>query len=169
MKRTRHLILFVLAAVLWAVPPAWAQRVLASTTTSAAVTQTTQVIPLTATTNIAVGDLIYVDRELMQVNAKTTTQATVTRGVQGTQPMAHSTSEQVLVMPSGADWHATDPDFGALCLRGTGQAAVSPWVNVRTGTIWNCLNPTVGSSASSTWNATNTMLITYNSVQNGTQ
>jgi len=51
-----------------------------------------------------------------------------------------------------------DPDYGADCTRGTGQAAVSPWPNTRTGVIWLC---TAGGTA---WQATSTVPLTYNSI-----
>ncbi len=165
MIRLRAFALILLAALLWA-PPAWAQRVLNSTTTAGAVTATATTVPITSTTNIAVGASLFVDRELMQVNSVTTGFVTVTRGVQGTQASAHSTSEQVLIFPNNGDWKTVDPDFGADCVRGTGQAAVLPWVNVRSGIIWNCY--ALSATATGTWRGTVTAAIVYNSVNNGT-
>lgn len=68
--------------------PAVAQTTLNSTTLSAALPATGNQIALTSATNVAVKDIVFIDREAMQVNTITPT-VTVTRGVQGTAARAH--------------------------------------------------------------------------------
>lgn len=97
-NRIRIRILAFLAALAVNVAPAFAQTTLNSTTTTAAVTATQQLIPLTSVTNISVGsraglgDLVFFDREAAQVNAIDTVGLTVTvrRGVLGTLASAHA-------------------------------------------------------------------------------
>ena len=94
---TRFRTLTTVAFALALSAPAVAQTTLNSTTTTAAVNATQQIIPLTATTSIAApgvntgGDYLFMDREVMQVNALDTVAltATVRRGVAGTQAAGH--------------------------------------------------------------------------------
>jgi hypothetical protein len=162
MKRMMRASVLTLVVLLTGLTPAWAQRVLGTTTTSAAWTQTATTVALTSTTNVTVGDSLWLDSELVSVSAKTTTTVTVQRGVQGTRAQAHASGERVFILPSNGDFRTTDPDYGAACTRGVGQAAVLPWINARTGTIWNCW------AQDSTWHGTNTGFITWNSTTDGT-
>lgn len=106
MIRVRTFLVGVLVA-LGAAAPAFAQTTLNSTTTTAAVTATQQVIPLTSVTNIStgsragLGDLIFFDREAAQVNAIDTTALTVTvrRGAVGTLAAAHASGVVVWTGP----------------------------------------------------------------------
>lgn len=107
MKALRSFILALAAVVVGSVP-AFAQTTLNSTTTTAAVTATQQIIPLTSVTSISAGsrnvagDLLWIDAEAMQVNALDTVAltATVTRGVRGTGARAHVSGVVVWTGPA---------------------------------------------------------------------
>jgi hypothetical protein len=76
--------------------PTWAQTSLNSTTLSAAVSSlSAQTIPLASVANVAVGDLLFVDREAMQVNTVATGVVTVRRGVEGTASSTHASGALV--------------------------------------------------------------------------
>lgn len=156
--------LVILAALLLTqTAPAYAQRIITSTTLTPAISATTTTFVVGSLTNVAVGQFAFADSELMQVTAINTTAVSVTvqRGVGGTRAQAHAAAERIFIT-AGGDYRTTDPDYGAACTRGTGQAAVLPWINTRNGNVWSCLGN------NSTWNGTNTMLLTYNSIQTGT-
>lgn len=78
--------LLALALVAGLAPQTFAQTTLNSTTTTAAVDTSQTVIPLTAVTNIAVGDTAVIDGEAMAISAVDTTALTITvrRGTSGT-------------------------------------------------------------------------------------
>lgn len=89
----RRLSLSVLV-LLAASVPLQAQTALNSTTLSAAIADnTTQVISLASTTNVSVGDLLFVDREAMLVQTVSPTK--VTRGTRGTPATPHVTAALV--------------------------------------------------------------------------
>lgn len=104
--------LFALATLMLAVGPAMtvpvhAQATVNSTTTALAVTATALSVRLTSTSTVTVGQLIYIDRELMSVNAVSSPNVTVTRGVNGTRAYAHAAGAVVFTGPpdyfSGAE------------------------------------------------------------------
>lgn len=159
--KTFRMMLIGLAVVFAFANQAAAQRIIVSTTLSANLGATDTTVSLTATTSVAAGQFAFVDRELMRVNSVDTTAGTmnVQRGQGGTAAAAHDNTERIFIT-AGGDYRTTDPDYGADCTRGVGQAAVSPWINTRNGNISNCL-------ATGVWNATNTQLLTYNSITTG--
>lgn len=153
----------LLAAVLMAVPAmASAQVIVTRTTLTNAISQTQTAFLVASATDFAAGGLLWVDREVMAIRSVSGLVITVSRGQMGTDAQAHAASETVFVsvaltLPA---WHANaDPDYGAACVRGQGQAAILPWFNANTGTVWSCQG--------TTWNGTNTAPITFNSVQFG--
>lgn len=156
----RSLILAVILLVL----PSWAaaQALVTRTTLSNAITATQTTFAVASATDFAAGAYLWVDREVMVVRSVSSTNITVTRGQMGTVAAAHAASETIFVSTATtvSAWHvAGDPDYGATCTRGTGQASVLPWFNAATGVVWSC--------QTTTWNGTNTALITYNSIQFG--
>lgn len=86
MKRFRASLTLAVALLLLGGSALHAQTAVNSTSTTAALTPTQQIVPLTSVTNVALNDLIFIDREAAQVNAIDTTALTVTvrRGVYGT-------------------------------------------------------------------------------------
>lgn len=166
MKTTLRTILCTAALLLAFAWPASAQRLLTTTTLNANVAAADNTITVTSTTGFTVGQLIFVDWELMRIQsmngvAGTATIVTVTRGVDGTARRAHDNAERILVSVINTDFHNTDPDFGADCTRGSGQAAISPWVNTTTGNIFMC-----GASGGSgtAWTVTNVIPLTNGSI-----
>ena len=159
--KTFRMMLIGLAALLALSSPAYAQRLLDNTTLAANLSDTATTVTLTSNDAAAVGEFIVADREVMRITSVSTTDETVTvqRGQGGTAAGAHDNAETAFVV-AGGDLKTVDPSYGADCTRGTGQAAVLPWINTRNGNIWKCL-------PSGVWNGTNTMLLTYNSIQTG--
>lgn len=111
----------------------------------------------------AVGQCLYVERELMQITAISSTRATVIRGTGGTGAALHPTAAVVFTGPCNA-FKAADPvstagvsgslpSLKACTLASMGSR---PFINVLNGNVWLCI--------SSVWTATNAMVITYNSV-----
>lgn len=160
MKTLRSILI---AVALLALPAlASAQAIVTKTTLSNAITATQTTFVVASATDFAAGAYLWADREVMQVRSVSGTNITVTRGQMGTSVAAHAASETLFVSTATtvSAWHvAGDPDYGATCTRGTGQASVLPWFNAATGTVWSC--------QTTTWNGTNTALITFNSVQFG--
>lgn len=153
-----------LVLLTWAVP-AHAQRLLTTTTTAAAVAQGDDTLTVASSTGFTVGQLIFIDWEVMRIQnlngvAGTSTLINVQRGVDGTGRRGHSTSERIIVTANNTDFHNTDPSFGEACARGSGEAAILPWINVRTGNIFTCGQ--VGGAT--VWSTTNTLKITYDSI-----
>lgn len=157
-------ILLTLALVLTLAAPSLAQTYLTTTTLSSAVVSTTaDTVVLASATNVAVGGVLYVDRELMQVIAVSGTTIRVTRGQQGTKAAPHGASSTVIVGPvaslqaSGpyglASFGQADPPMGSCT---TSAYRYLPIVNVVTGDVWSCR--WVGSSTTKVWAATNIVM-----------
>lgn len=161
--KTMRFVLIGLAVLVLGTAPAFAQRTLTNTTLAANLSATATQATLTSVTGVTVGQFGYLDRELVQITAVDTTNAIITiqRGQGGTQAAAHDNAERIFIA-NGGDYKTIDPDYGQDCNRGVAQAAVLPWINTRTGNIWNC---PLGTDRA--WNGTNTMGLTYNSTQTG--
>lgn len=161
-------ILLAVALTLSAAQPAEAQRILSTTTLSAAVTATATTITVDSATGVVAGRFLFVDWEVMRIISVDGTTVTVGRGAlsrvtgQGSIATAHASGERVILSGNNSpgDFHDNDPNFGSVCVRGVGQAAVLPWVNISSGTIWSC--PDI--SGDDIWRATNVMPVTYNSI-----
>ncbi len=160
MKNLRYILLAVSLVALPAL--ASAQAIVTRTTLSNAITATQTTFAVASATDFAAGGFLWADREVMQVRSVSGTNITVLRGQMGTVAASHAASETIFVSTAAtvSAWHArADPDYGAACVRGVGQAGVLPWFNAATGTVWSC--------QTTTWNGTNTALITFNSIQFG--
>lgn len=155
MKLIRYFL--IAACALCVTATAHAQTTATRTTLAADLSATATVMSVTSATGFTVGNFVYADAEQMLIRAISGTSITVQRGVNGTAARAHDNAEVVL---TGASDHfkTNDPDFGADCTRGSGQAAYLPWVNVRTGVVWGCY-PAAGG-----WIGTTTQVITFNSI-----
>src|SRR5690348_17187668 len=149
MTNLRNFIAASVVAVLLSIG-AFAQQqgsqTLTSTTLGAAVTTTYGTsINLASLTNVTATDAIqtvlWVDNEAMAVTMNgvpsSGTSVTVTRGAYGTIASTHA---------SGALVYVTRPNLiqdydptGGGCTRGSGLAAVLPWIDVRNGNISDCL------------------------------
>ena len=125
-----------LAAVLLLVAqPLFAQTTLNSTTTTAALTATQQIIPLTSVTNIAAKDFLFLDRELAQVQScdSTALNCTVTRGRQSTRGRAHASG--VVVYTGVASRFYLDDVVGTCTA--TAEEFL-PHINITNGNIYQC-------------------------------
>lgn len=158
----RLLRFYVLSAVVVVglAQPLAAQTVATTTTLAANATATDTVITVTSATGFTVGDYVWADYEQMLIRAISGTRITVQRGVNGTAARAHDNTERVIEGPSD-HFKTNDPDFGADCARGVGQAAYSPWINVRNGYVWMCGESGGGGTA---WTATVVAPLTLNSI-----
>ena len=161
---TMRTILCAAALVLLGALPAQAQRLLTTTTITENLAATDDTMTVSSSTGFTVGQLVLIDLEVVRITSLNGTAGTsplisIQRGVDGTNARAHDDDERLIVTLQNNDFKQQDPDWGADCTRGTGQAAVLPWVNSRTGVVWSCDRP-----AATEWTATNTMPITYNSI-----
>ena len=164
--KTMRTILMTLGLLVLAAWPAQAQRLLTTTTLNANLAATDATMTVSSSTGFTVGQLALIDAEVVRITnlngvAGTSTLISITRGVDGTQQRAHDNAERMIVTLQNNDFHNTDPDYGADCVRGAGQAAISPWANTRTGVIFMCGESSAGGTA---WTATSTIPLTYGSI-----
>ncbi len=160
----------LLAVLVWAAPAQAQNATLNNTTLNGAITSPsassfvlTSVSPSTGAIAPAAGQCLYVDHELMQITAISSTRVTVIRGTGGTGAGLHQTSAVVFTGACG-NFKAADPvasaglggSFPSLKACTTATMGVRPWINVLSGNIWTCYN--------STWSASNVMVIAYNSI-----
>jgi hypothetical protein len=142
--------LWLLAALLAlvAVPAAQAQTILNSTTTTAAIDDRAQVLPLTAVTNISAGsrnlagDVVWFydgTAEAAQVNAVDTTAKTVTlrRGTDGTRTFAHASGVTVFTGPRQR--FSFNQHWGSCT---AGNIDFLPKINLNTGDVFDCVGVT---------------------------
>ncbi len=170
MNRLLKTIIVIVGLLGWA-SVAQAQTILSNTTLNGAITSpsATSFVLTSASASVttaaapAAGQCLYVEREMMQITAISSTRVTVIRGTGGTGAAIHPTSAVVF---TGAcnNFRQTDP-FAAAGTGGstpslkpctTASMQVRPFINVLNGNIWLC--------KSSSWKATNAAIITYNSV-----
>jgi hypothetical protein len=157
MRTLKPLLLIALLTV--GLAPAVSAQTLASTTTLAAnLSATAQTMSVSSATGFSVGRSALIDFEVVQITSVNGTTIGIIRGQQGTASQAHDNTERIIV---GAINHfqMTDPNFGADCTRGAGQATYLPWINVLTGTVWQC-----DAFLDNRWSATRTQPITFNSI-----
>lgn len=137
--RSRLTLVALLAALVATLGlPLLAQTTVNSTTLSAAVTSlTTQRITLTSVTNVAVGDVLFTDREAMLVQAIDTTAllATVTRGYAGTRAAEHANTS---VVWSGPARRFYSSNVAGVCTA-TAEAFL-PHIVLPDGNIYQCAN-----------------------------
>jgi hypothetical protein len=146
-------VVVALAVLLGGTAPLYAQTVLNTTTTTAAIsTNSQQAVALTATTGVTAAgngaNLVYllIDRELMRVSAIDTVAkvATVVRGDASSRAVPHVSGATVWVVPGAALYSAIP---SGQCTR-TNLAYVpyvvgaSPGLGAEAGTLWDCLGVT---------------------------
>lgn len=142
--------LVVLLAVL--AGTAGAQVSLTSTTLATAITSpAVQQITVASTSGISVGNLLFVDREAMQVLSIAGSVLTVARGQSPVIATAHVSGATVLAGPP-SHFYNFSPKLGTPC---TPTATdVTPWVNLQDGSQYTCTGspsvwaPSGGASAS---------------------
>lgn len=89
--------------------------------------------------------LVYVDRELMRVQAVSGTTITVQRGLQRTAIAAHLSGALVWVGPA-TSFAQTDPIPGN-CTSAAASQQYSPVINVVNGNMWECTSITTAANA----------------------
>lgn len=149
--------------------PAYAQRELTQTTLNANLSASDAAMTVTSSTGFVVGQLALIDYEVVRITnlngtAGTSTLIGIQRGVDGTRAAAHDTAKSIWITQQNNDFKQVDPDWSADCTRGTGQAAILPWPNTRTGVLWDCGRALSDLTASGRWTATSPLPITYNSI-----
>ena len=158
-------ILCAAVLVLLSAWPAYAQRELTTTTLNANLAADDTLMTVTSSTGFTVGQLVIIDYEVVRIQelvngaAGTATIVRIGRGVDGTRAAAHDNAKRIWISTQNNDFKQVDPDWSADCTRGTGQGSVLPWVNTRSGTIWEC-----DALQTARWSATNALPITYNSI-----
>lgn len=125
------------------------QNTLTPDYTTAAVTATSNVVPIHSASGITsgaltsgtVGSILFfpVSGEAMQVRSISGTNLTVTRGVMSTTPAAHISGEAVYYGAPNL-FYNTDPS--GTCT--VGSTWVAPWINVQANRMWTCSAQTVG-------------------------
>jgi len=130
MKKT----LLTLSIVFGLALASFGQATLTQTTLSAKVDNQTTTIPLTSATGVvATSTVLFVDSELMYVNAINSTTAKVTRGYGGSVAKAHRSGSMVLLGPP--NYFFVNTPSGACT---STNLAVLPAVNTQTGLQWDC-------------------------------
>jgi hypothetical protein len=141
------------------VQPVSAQTVANTTTLSAALTSTASVMSVTSNTGFTVNNYAYIDGEAVRITSVSGTSIGIVRGQLGGSPaQAHANSDRVITGASG-HFQSRDPDYGAACTKGEGDAAFQPWINVLNGLVWTC-----DELSTNDWAATKTAPITYDSI-----
>lgn len=136
--------------------------VLSNTTLNGALSATTTSVVLTSASastgssegSAAVGQCLFVDRELMRITAVSGTTMTVTRALVGNSP--HATAA-VVYRGACARFQTNDPVPSGNLSCATQQP--SPWVNVNNGNVWWC-GP---DGSSNKWYGTNAAPFAYGS------
>lgn len=115
--------------------PSFAQTTVASTTFSAAVDATQQVVTVASGTDIDADDLLFADREVMIVRSRSGTSVTVRRGQMGTGARAHA-SGAIVYFGAANNFNANEVVAGSTC---TSTAEIYlPRIVIPTGNVYQC-------------------------------
>lgn len=145
MNKTFSATLLVLAALLGAVLPGQAQTLLVPTTLSSAMSDGAVKLAVVASgTNCVAGNMLYVDRELMQIQSvATTTSLTVRRGASGTTASPHASSAPAVCgVPQAfapTSYARVDPLGNPIGSCTRGNQLYLPVFNVKAGSVSDCL------------------------------
>lgn len=128
----------------------YATVTLASTTFASPVSRDDLTVPVSSTTNIVPGQMLFADRELMKVLSIGITSGInrtvkVLRGVNGTHTQAHAAGQNVTIgLPN--QFYTYDP-------RGSPpqEVLVSPHINVVTGDFWVVLGDDGPPQSANSW------------------
>lgn len=132
MKTFRTLMLSALLG-LTCVASVLAQTAVNATTLSAAITNTQTTVTVASASTMAVGDVVFVDREAMKIVSLSSTTLRVIRAQQGTAGMAHASA--ALVYSGTPDRFGTTQPSGA-CTRSAEQFL--PRILPALGQVWDC-------------------------------
>lgn len=128
----------LLSILLFVAAPLFGQTALTSTTLSSAITTTNgQSVVVASATGITAGSTqIYVDQELMDVRAVSSTVLTVVRGAGGTRAATHASSATAYYGAPNTSFVVRDPV--GTCT--STNYPVLPVIAVSSGRRWNCIN-----------------------------
>ncbi len=112
---------------------ALAQATINQTTLSAAVSASTNTIVLASAATVVAGQLVYIDREALLIQAVSSTTLTVQRGVNGTLAARHASGAAVFTGPQN---YFYGNDVTGPCTATTEVAL--PHINVASGNIFDC-------------------------------
>lgn len=159
MTNTIRRILLTVTLCLGMAPALSAQTLITNTTLAAALSATAQTMTVASATGFTVGNNAWIDQELVQITSVNGVAIGIQRGQTGTAARAHANARRVLT-GNIAHFQQTDPlTLNGTCARGAGEAAFSPWINVRTGVISVC-----GAFTATAWTQTLTAPLTLNSI-----
>ena len=138
MNKIRSLLLALLLVV-FAPIVALGQTALTATTVSEAVDATETRINIASTTNVAVDDIAFLDREAMLVVAVNTTQViiTVQRGYAGTVADDHANSTPIFIDRPN---RFISTDLAGACTAGSEFPNFTPLINISNGKRYDCIN-----------------------------
>lgn len=156
----KRIIGFVLAVLVFAAGPAFAQRELSHTTLSQAITSqssSADQVRIASLTGVTAGSTsLWIDHEMMTVLRILNTITfivQVQRGSNGTRAELHASAAVVTVVPAGA---VTAVDYVGACTQGSGEDALfEPLINATLGHMGRC--------RTSKWIWSDTLTLTYNS------
>lgn len=98
-----------------------------------------RLITLTVADSVSVGDVVFVDQEAMvaQVVNTTTEVVTVARGALGTAAAQHL-DDSIVWTGAANRFYFNDPKAGRCAPNSAYPGGYYPWINVLTGSIWEC-------------------------------
>ena len=144
MRNLKSILLPVVLAALLAVN-GYGQATPNSTTLSAAVNATTDVINVASASGVTVGDLAFVDKEAMSVLVINGTALTVERGVDGTLASSHTSGETIYI-DSPTYFHSGGRPIAGGIRAGLAGSCTSteelalPFIDTPTGDLYRCTN-----------------------------
>lgn len=129
------------------VAPVYAQTTINTTTLATAVTSVSATsVAVASASTIAVGQQLYIDKEVMVVTAINGTQLTVTRGMAGTASAKHASGRVVYSGP--ANYFVQTSPSGACVLA---DQVYYPVINTTTGQFFNCSASGTGAASTYVW------------------
>lgn len=111
-----------------------AQATINSTTLSAAVTAGAGTLTVASASTVAAGQYLFVDAEIMQITAVSSTTLTVTRGLNGTRASRHASGAQAWTGPANY-FSQSEPKAGPCT---TTDEVALPRIVAITGAIFQC-------------------------------
>jgi hypothetical protein len=134
----KSILLTILLALLVAAP-GLGQTVITTTTLSAALNGTATTFGVASASGITVGDIMWIDKEAMDVRSISGTTIGVVRGVGGSRADNHASGALVYhEVPAGFIGN----DLVGTCTAGSEFPNYTPLINARTGSMFSCVNST---------------------------
>lgn len=139
MNRIFKSILLTILLALLVAAPGLGQTVITTTTLSAALNGTATTFAVASASGITVGDIMWIDKEAMDVRSISGTNIGVVRGVGGSRADNHVSGALVYhEVPAGFIGN----DLVGTCTAGSEFPNYTPLINARTGSMFSCVNST---------------------------